>query len=153
MLKLLIPHRTGIFKIAAGELSSYFLKITGATLPVTSRDDGKSDLIILGSDADNAFVHELIVQKALPDLGIRTNCDDYRLFSLRQGKRKFLVIAGGRPRALLYGVYRFLEEAAGCRWFWDGDVVPKRKSLSISGFDLSKMVITLQFQQHLQVVT
>ena len=136
MLKLLIPRRTGIFGIASGVLTAYFQKITGEKLPVTCRDDGKSDLIILGSDAENAFVHELIVRKALPDLGIRTNCDDYRLFSLRQGKRKLLVIAGGRPRALLYGVYRFLEEAAGCRWFWDGDVVPRRKSLSVTGFDL-----------------
>ena len=63
MLKLFIPHRRGIFRIAAGGLSSYFLRITGETLPVTCRDDGGSDLIILGSDADNAFVHELIVQK------------------------------------------------------------------------------------------
>ena len=37
---------------------------------------------------------------------------------------------------MLYAVYDLLERRAGCRWFWDGDVVPRRKTLAVTGFDL-----------------
>ena len=41
-----------------------------------------------------------------------------------------LLIAGGRPRGTLYGVYTFLENYLGCRWFDSTvSVIPKRSTI------------------------
>jgi len=47
-----------------------------------------------------------------------------------------VVIAGSNIRSVLYGVYDLLERRAGCHWFWDGDVVPRRDSIDLSGLDV-----------------
>lgn len=45
---------------------------------------------------------------------------------------KDLIITGGRPRGVLYGVYEFLEKFAGCRWYdMNTELVP-----SISDFNI-----------------
>ena len=46
------------------------------------------------------------------------------------------VITGSNGRSLIYGVYDLLERRAGCRWFWDGDVVPKKDRIDLSGLDV-----------------
>ena len=138
MVTLLIPRNDGIFAIAAAELSSFYKRITGKDLPVRTEDDGKSDLIVLGSDAVNAFSHQMIIEKVIPDFKLRTGSDDYQLLSARKGKRKLLFIAGARPRALLYGVYHYLEKFADCHYFWDGDVVPRKKSLELEEINVTE---------------
>ena len=45
-------------------------------------------------------------------------------------------IAGSNARSVLYGVYDLLERRGGCGWFWDGDVVPKRAKIDVSGLDV-----------------
>jgi len=41
-----------------------------------------------------------------------------------------LIIAGGRPRGTLYGVYEFLEQQVGCHWLArDTEIVPSRPTL------------------------
>lgn len=47
-----------------------------------------------------------------------------------------VAFVGANERAVLYAVYDFLSRRGGCRWFWDGDVVPKRASLDYSGLDV-----------------
>ena len=47
-----------------------------------------------------------------------------------------LRLTGSNARSVLYALYDFLERRAGCGWFWDGDVVPKRKNIDISGLDV-----------------
>jgi hypothetical protein len=45
-----------------------------------------------------------------------------------------LVIAGGRPRGTLYGVYQFLEHQVGCHWLDEStEVVPARPTLEVAG--------------------
>ncbi len=133
MLKIFIPKEEGIYRIAADEFVSFWRQVTGQKLSVTLKDDGRSDLVVLGSDAVNAFTHAKIIEKVIPQFSIATDTDDYEIVSAEQGKRRFLFIAGGRPRSLLYGVYRFFELRADCRFFWDGDLVPARKSIDLSG--------------------
>jgi len=49
-----------------------------------------------------------------------------------------LVIAGGRPRGTLYGVYSFLEDHLGCRWFSPGvDRTPKLERVEVGPVDES----------------
>ena len=136
MLKILVPKKQGVFRIAGDEFAAIWKKSTGETLPVVTRDNGKSDLIVLGSDAVNAFTHAKIIEKVIPQFRIRTNTDDYQLISAKEGKRNLLFLAGGRERALLYSVYHFFESQADCHYFWDGDVIPARKKISISGIDI-----------------
>ena len=136
MLKIFVPKNEGIFKIAADEFASMWKKVTGKKLSVTTKDDGKSDLVVIGSDAVNAFTHVKIIEKVIPQFEIRTNTDDYQLRSAESGGRKYLFIAGGRNRALLYAIYHFFEYQAGCSYFWDGDVIPEAKNLDIDFIDI-----------------
>lgn len=47
-----------------------------------------------------------------------------------------VAITGSNLRSLHYAVYDLLSRRAGCEWFWDGDVVPKRKAIDLSGLDI-----------------
>ena len=49
---------------------------------------------------------------------------------------KGAVLTGDKPRCVLYAVYDLLERRAGCRWFWDGDVTPRRDSIDLAGLDV-----------------
>ncbi len=136
MLKILVPKQSGIYRIAADEFAAFCKKITGKAPAIVTADDGKSDLAVLGSDAVNAFTHSKIIEKVIPQFEVRTNTDDYQIVSAEDGKRKLLFIAGGRPRALLYGVYHYFESEADCRYFWDGDIVPKQKALTLDEINI-----------------
>ena len=135
-MKIYVPHKTGIFLVAAREFAELWRKVTGESLPVTDHADGTEDLIVLGGDQDSRFVHDRILDGTIPRFRIRVGSDDYELLSGRRGTQSLLFIAGGSRRALLYGVYRFFELAADCRYFWDGDIVPRRPSLRIAGWNV-----------------
>ena len=139
MLKILVPEKSGISGIAASEFVSLWRQVTGEKLAVVTRDDPKSDLVVLGSDAYNAFTHAKIVEKVIPQFSLATGTDGYQLRSAADSNgRKLLFIAGARPRALLYGVYRFFELRADCRYFWDGDIIPEAKTIDITGLDVKE---------------
>ena len=109
--------------------------VTGRKLPVTDTDDGVSDLVLIGSDAVNLKVHELIMTGKIETLGIRNGSDDFRILSLEENSRNILILAGGRLRADYYAVYDYFERFCACRYFWDGDITPKRSSLPVKGLD------------------
>jgi hypothetical protein len=136
MLKIFVPSKTGILRIAADEFASLWRQVTGQELSVTADADDCEDLIVLGSDAVNAFAFRKIMDKTIRDFAVTTGGDDYDIVSAADNGRKLLFLAGGRPRALLYAVYRFFELRADCRYFWDGDIMPKRQSIDISGLDI-----------------
>ena len=47
-----------------------------------------------------------------------------------------VTITGSNLRSVWYGLYDLLERRGGCHWFWDGDVVPKKDSIDLSGLDV-----------------
>lgn len=108
---------------AANELQSYLAQISGVTLT-------------LKTDADSPSPKEIIVGK--------TNREDARSYTIdRQafGDEGFrllvsgekLIIAGGELRGTLYGVYTFLEEQLGCRWFTDTvTTIPEMSTVKIN---------------------
>ena len=49
---------------------------------------------------------------------------------------KGVTITGSNARSTWYGLYDLLERRGGCRWFWDGDVVPKKGEIDLSGLDV-----------------
>ena len=91
----------------ANELQTFFKEISGAELPiVTDEAQPSSREIILG---DNAHLRSLNTKIDWDKLGNEG-------FAIRTvGKN--LVIAGGKLRGTMYGVYTFLEDYLGCRWF------------------------------------
>jgi hypothetical protein len=94
-------------KYSASELQKFLKEISGAELPVGT--DGMPFTrheIILG---DNLHLRKLGVKIEFEKLGdegftIRTVGDH-------------MIIAGGRLRGTMYGVYTFLQDYVGCRWF------------------------------------
>jgi len=104
-------------RYAAEELQRYLERLSGAKLPIVSDAESiQSREILLG---DNAHLRKL-----KPDIDFnRFGTDGFALWT--DGNR--LIIAGGRPRGTLYGVYALLEDKLGVRWFTpEFEVVPKR---------------------------
>ena len=131
---------TGTDRKAAEIFQDMHYRITGGHAPIADdrADDGVSDLVLIGSDADHFKCHELIMTGVLDSLDLRCGSDDYRILSLREKQRSILILAGGRPRSNCYAVYDYFERFCGCRYFWDGDHIPERESLPMNGIDFCK---------------
>ena len=113
------------YRIAADAFVEYWQKITGETLKAQPADeDGLpgGDLVLIGSDAVNGPVHELLKRGVIASLGIRYGSDDYCLLSVREGGRDILLLAGGSGRSTLYAVYDFFRRRGQVEYFWDADV-------------------------------
>ncbi len=136
-LRILKPDNRGsAYDLAASEFQKYYELVCGQKLKITSQFNDEDEYIVLGSDMVNRFVRQLIEEKILDDFPIGIDSDQYRLLSVVRRGKNHLILAGGRGRSTLYAVYDFFERRAGCRWFWDGDVVPKMKTIDRSGLDI-----------------
>lgn len=109
-------------KKAADELQSYFEKMTGVAVPVENDSTYPQEReIVIGST--NRDVYSGIDFQKLGDEG----------FILKAVGKK-LVIYGGEKRGVIYGVYAFLEEQLGCRWYTsEYEYVPDTDHISFSG--------------------
>ena len=119
---LLPPSASKATRIAAAEFGKYWREICGNEIAVDEKDDGISSYVKIGQPA--------------ADMVFDPKFDTYYVRSVADGGRTNLVLAGGNARSTIYAVYDFLERRCGCRWFWDGDVVPKSSSIDIGGLDV-----------------
>ena len=139
MYKILLPESgEKAYQTAALAFQEMYEKVTGARLPLITEDDGLSDLIVIGSDAVNDFAAQAFACGWIDSFGIRYGTDDYAIRSVERDGRAFLFLAGGRGRSTLYAVYDYFERAAGCHYYWDGDVIPHRGELSIRGLSVTE---------------
>jgi Domain of unknown function (DUF4838)/Glycosyl hydrolase family 67 N-terminus len=109
-------------RYAAAELQHYLQKISGATLRIVT-DDQKPTAreILLG---DNSHLRRMPFKCDFAALGP----EGFRLGT----RQRRLIIAGGKPRGTLYGVYALLEDHLGVRWFTpDLEVVPPTNHLLV----------------------
>jgi Domain of unknown function (DUF4838)/Glycosyl hydrolase family 67 N-terminus len=117
-------------RYAAEELQHYLEKMSGAKLAiVTDAEKPTSREILLG---DNSHLAKL-----------RTKVDFAKLgpdgFVLRMDGRR-LIIAGGRPRGTLNGVYELLENKLGVRWFTPKlETVPRVNRVKLPKLDEIKI--------------
>src|SRR5271157_155636 len=121
---IVIPHvAIRSERYAAEELKSYLGKITGASLPIVDNQVARTPHeIILGDDPSTGT--------AVDHATLGT--DGYVLRTSGQA----LLIAGGRPRGTLYGVYGLLEDRLGVRWFAPKvELVPKCGKLILPALD------------------
>ena len=110
---------------AAEELQRFLEEISGAQLPIVTDAAAVSGDVVLVGKSD-----------ALDRLGLNIPFEDLgpEGFALRTAGRH-LVIAGGRLRGTMYGVYAFLEKL-GCRWFApDASRIPKMSRVTVASLD------------------
>jgi len=110
---------------AAGELQRFIEEMTGARLPIiTDATEQDGNLMLVG---DSNRVQKLGLKIPFDTLGAEG-------FVLRT-EGEHLVIAGGKPRGTMYGVYTFLERL-GCRWFTtEVSVIPKKPTLVVKALN------------------
>jgi len=113
-------------RYAAEELQRCLERLSGVKLHiVTDAEKTTSHEILLG---DNTHLRKLRTQIDFDKLGSEG-------FTLRT-YRDHLIIAGGKPRGTLYGVYALLEEKLGVRWFTpELEVVPKMERVKLASLD------------------
>ncbi len=107
---------------AANELQTYIEKISGVNLPQVTESDfvSSKNAIIIGQTA----LEQNITEINRSEIG----ADGFKLYS----DGTYLLIAGGDSRGTLYGVYTFLEEYLGVRWFTpELEVVPESNNVII----------------------
>jgi hypothetical protein len=129
--RIVLPENaTRVEEYAARELRTFLKRISGAELPVVyesgERDDVHSGPGIYIGRTRPAF--EAVGATALDKLGREG-------FILKTVGRD-LIIAGGGPRGTLYGVYGFLEDHLGCRWYApDAEFIPSLDRIVIMPID------------------
>ena len=103
--------------------------------------DGKlpaGDVALIGSDAVHPVVHQLIRKGTLDSLNLQYGTDSYRILCVSDAEHRYLILAGGSGRSTQYAVYDFFRRQAGVEYFWDGDVVPRGKTIEWDGIDVSE---------------
>jgi len=110
-------------KAVAEDFAAILRKITGATFPVVTDDTAPAaGEIVVG--ADNARLEKL----GLADMTKDFAGGEYEIRTVEDK----LVIAGGPLRGTINGMYGFLQDHLGCRWFTPGCMkMPKQETLEI----------------------
>ncbi len=135
ILKPTNAHRA--YEIAANEFQAFYHAVTGQKLEIINTPQ-KGNLIVIGSDIVNRFTRNAIEKKIISPLNIGAESDSYRILSAKDDDCNFLFLAGGNGRSTLYAVYDFFEREAGCRYFWDGDIIPKADHIQMTGLDITE---------------
>ena len=121
---LLPPAGEPAYQIAGKTFGELWEKVTNekpATETCVSPAGGKlpaGDIILIGSDAVNPAVHQLILQSRIQNLRLRYGTDDYHILSLPDQGRTILTVAGAAGRSTIYAVYDFFRRRAGAEYFW-----------------------------------
>jgi len=122
--RIVVPGDTDVSTRAVAEDMAAILKeVTGATFPVvTDETEATSAEIILG--ASNRRLKDL----GLAELTTGFLEDEYEIRTV-DGR---LVIAGAPPRGTVNGIYGFLQDHLGCRWFTPGvSRIPRQPTLAL----------------------
>jgi hypothetical protein len=106
------PAGNDPFAFQRAEFSKYYKQITGKDAPAG------------------------IVKFAIDPKVSKSGRDAYRIVTTASVQQQVVTITGSNLRSVWYGLYDLLERRGGCHWFWDGDVVPKRDSIDLSGLDV-----------------
>ncbi len=129
-MRIVAPQTGGpAYQKAAEAFRELYAAVTGVTLPISSTPGDTEDMIIIGTDAVQPYAFAR-VPGGFP---VRSGSDDYCMISVQEAGRTLLILGGGRGRSTLYAVYDFFERRADCHYFWDGDVIPHRESIDITG--------------------
>jgi hypothetical protein len=112
-------------KRGSEELQRFLEQMSGAHLPiVTDAQKARGNLVLVGK---SDYLDSLRLPIPFASLGAEG-------FAIKTAG-SHLVIAGGRQRGTMYGVYTFLEKL-GCRWFaTDVSRIPKLPTITVQPLD------------------
>lgn len=136
MFHILIPNTQSYFLDAAEVFCDLYQTSCHVRPQIVTDLPESGDVVVFGTDADSSLIHQMILDKKIPDFSIRYGTDDYQILSIKEQSRSLLFLAAGNKRSQFYAVYDFFERAAGCHYFWDGDVIPSHESIGIEGFNV-----------------
>ncbi len=107
---------------ATKELQTYIEKVSGAKLDIITENN-------LPEDGKAFLIGETQLEKSVVEIDRSSiKSDGFRLYS----DGDYFVIAGADSRGTLYGVYTFLEEYLGVRWFTPTlEVVPEKDDIIV----------------------
>ncbi|MGQ9456070.1 MAG: DUF4838 domain-containing protein [Armatimonadota bacterium] len=113
---------------AAAEFKHYIYQISGAIITYAPDSTNPPQKAILIGDSDALRSLGAVPEEFLQD----------ESFVIRTAGER-LVIAGGRLRGTMYGVYTFLEEVLGCRWL-SGSVekIPKMSTINVPDIEIAQ---------------
>lgn len=139
LLKLIKPAcAEPAYEEAARIFSQMYEQITFDKITPVETDDGKSNIVIIGSDAVNDFLMNEIIDGSVKSPNIRYGTDDYCIYSYKKSDRSVLVLASGRCRSTIYAVYDYFERFCNCNYFWDGDVIPHRSEIPLEDISITE---------------
>lgn len=112
---------------AAKELQNYIKEISGTVLPLRSIIQRKTNHIFIGLDKNIASLAKAKIPTS-EDEGFTYKTIDDNLY-----------IYGGSNRGTMYGVYSFLEQQLGIRWYTkDCTIIPQKKSWVLKNINHSE---------------
>jgi hypothetical protein len=114
-------------RAAADELADHLEQVTGAEFPIESASSasGAHRILVGPSQALSALKLEIDYRDLGPEGFVIRTVD------------RALVIAGGPQRGTINGVYTFLDDVIGCRWYTPTfSVIPQRRILSLAPINL-----------------
>ena len=112
---------------AAEELAAYLGKMSGKAFPISHEPADDQLSIIVGREA--CLANGFTPDEDLTDDGFMIQSSDERLY-----------LTGTHPRGTLYGVYEFLEEVLGCRFFSpEVEVVPFHAEMAIEPVSIKRV--------------
>lgn len=130
------PHAHEAEQFAAEELMRYMNRVTGANFSLLSHGDIPEHALVVGAGPHLAGLGVDLARERLGDEG----------FIIRAAGSR-IVIAGSMPRGTLYGVYAFLEDLVGCRWYTPTlERVPERPVLELEAPDI-RFVPRLEYRE------
>ncbi len=119
---VIAPDASASERHGAGELQKFLEEISGARLPIAT--ESRPRMVLVG---DGPALRDLRLDIPFQDLGPEG-------FVLRTAG-PHLVIAGGRLRGSMYGIYGFLEKL-GCCWFTaEVSRIPKMRTIRVGPLD------------------
>jgi len=119
---VIAPDASQSERHGADELQKFLEEMSGARLPITAEPRRRTVLI-----GNSPVLEHLKLRIPFADLGPEG-------FALKTSGQH-VVIAGGRLRGSMYGVYTFLEKL-GCRWFTpELSRIPKTRTITIGPLD------------------
>ena len=151
------------FALQRAEFAKYYREITGADAPegvikfaidpkvsksgrdayaIVSSDDGEGGCCVR-DDGEGAVATHAVgggSVHAVTAGGVRSDgapaVETVAANPVRSVGAPRVTVTGSNLRSVWYGLYDLLERRGACRWFWDGDAVPKKESFDLSNLDV-----------------
>jgi hypothetical protein len=109
----------------AADLAKYLDKISGKEFPVKHSSDSSASAIMIGEACP----------QLLQDAATKLGPDGFII----KTENNSLYICGGSIQGTLYGIYAFLEDQLGCRWWsWDEEFVPQKTTIKLGDLDIAE---------------